>query len=209
MRMVILLNNSLQNPLKDFNLNVNSTIQSIFDFKYTKYIFISTIEVYNNKSKPQFNHENIKINPNILSNYGFDKYLAEQCITKYCHDFIIIRLGGIIGENMIKNPVYDIFVRKKIFVDINSKYQYIMTTDVGKILWGLIKNENNGIFNLCGNGNISLKEIITMFNQQIERDIYMKPLEVYNVNINKIKKIISIPETVDVLNKFYHQYHGD
>ena len=72
-----------EDPQLDFELNVHTTLKTIFDFKFNKYILISTVDVYNNLEEAKYNDETTTINPLTLSNYGFDKWVTEQLVKKY------------------------------------------------------------------------------------------------------------------------------
>ena len=69
----------------DFDKTVISTFKSTKDFKFKKYVLISSGEVYNKNIK--IKHENSKIESSKLSNYGFNKLLAEEIIKRTCNSF--------------------------------------------------------------------------------------------------------------------------
>ncbi|MEM3406005.1 MAG: NAD-dependent epimerase/dehydratase family protein [Candidatus Aenigmatarchaeota archaeon] len=197
-----------ENPKLDFDLNVISTLNSVFDFKPKFYIYLSTIDVYNNVAlKPK---ETDVIIPEKLSNYGFDKYISEQIIKKYCNEWLILRLGGMVGKNLKKNSVFDILNLKKTFVSPNSEYQYINTFDVGRIIYELLKKEiKNDIFNICGDGTIKVEKIAKIANITLPKECYSLKTEKYDIDISKIKSITYVPRTLDTIKNFIKNYKKD
>lgn len=89
-------------PKYDFEMNVKTTLDTLLDFKTDKYVYISSVDVYNDVSNPANNHEDAAIQAEKLSNYGFDKYLGELVVKKHAHNWIILRPGGMVGEGLRK-----------------------------------------------------------------------------------------------------------
>ena len=198
-----------ENPTKDFELSVKSVVQSIFDFPTKKYIYISSVDVYTNFSDGSKNVENFEINNSEQSTYGFHKWIAEQYVIKNTDNWLILRLGGMIGPNLKKGPIYDIMNNIDLRVSPKSKYQYIETSEVGKIInLILTKNCSNETFNICGNGTISLNEVADVLGKKLKQSKFLKPQH-YEINNNKInKKLIKIPETKKAVKNFFEKIYG-
>lgn len=198
-----------EDPELEFDLSVNSVLRTLFEFKYKKYFFISTVDVYNNVSEPNKNYEDIEIVITEQSNYGFHKYLAELLVKKYAKNWLIFRLGGVVGKNLKKGPVFDLLNNKPLWVDIKSEYQYINSDEVAEIGFALLNKVNsNEIFNICGDGCISLEEIRKYIKNPKEISYSIKnPLKQhYEININKLKSFITVSKTKDTIERFIHQY---
>jgi nucleoside-diphosphate-sugar epimerase len=197
-----------QDPKLDFRLNVQSTIDTLIDFDCDLYVLLSSIDVYSDVSDPENNHESIPVSPEKLSNYGFNKYLAELCVKKYSRKWLIVRLGGMVGQGLKKNPVYDLFHGQPLRVHPDSKYQYLNTQDVANLVYRLVSDgHRNEIFNLCGDGVISLKEIQEMLGKPYE-DNHLRH-EHYEVNIGKVKALYPVPSTASTIRTFLSNYQKD
>jgi len=185
-------------PITDFDMNVRMALKTTQDFKYKMYVLISSIDVYNTLSDPKHNSEETPITPEKLSNYGFDKYLTEYIIKKYCTNWLIFRLGGMVGKDMAKGPVYDILQNGEIYVHPDSQFQFINTDEVAEILFTIInKKISNEIFNVCGTGSLSIKDIASILNQKIENNEYNRLVyEINNKKIQTYKKLSSTKETI-------------
>lgn len=186
----------------DFDLTVNHTLNSITDFKYDKYVLISSGEVYYKKSKSA-TYENNQIKIDKISNYGFNKYLSEILVQKYCDKYIIFRMGGFVGEGIKKNIVYDLLNNKKLRLKAKSKLQFINTYESAKISYEIFINNKyySSIYNLTGKGSVTvslLKKLIS------SKSSYHKEstLTNYDMNLEKIQKIKSIPTTASSVKKF-------
>lgn len=130
-------------------MNVQTTLNTLFDFKIRKYVYLSSVDVYNDVSNPLNNYEDVIIKPELLSNYGFSKYLGELLVKKYAPNWLILRLGGMVGEGLKKNPIYNIIYLKKLFLNPKSRFQFMNTADVAKIIEKLLM-KNKEVFNVCG-----------------------------------------------------------
>ena len=180
-------------PTDDFNLNINGTMNSIFDFKYDKYILLSSIDVYGNFINKISTKEKTLIDKNDLSNYGFTKKISEELVQKYCNKYLILRLGGVLGKNLRKNPIFDISNNKKLFVHPRSKFSFISIFDIFNFI---LKTQNisNEIFNISGQGTIKISDIIDYFNYK--KNISNKlPTYNYLINIQKAKKKFSLKKS--------------
>ena len=194
---------SEQDPKLDFRLNVVSVIDSLKDFNCGLYVLLSTIDVYTDVSNPKYNHESVHIDAISLSNYGFHKYLAELCVMKYSHKWLIIRLGGMVGEGLKKNPVYDILHSQPLRVNPKSKYQYINTSQVAHLTYQLITDGHcNEVFNLCGDGLISLTDVQKAYGVPYAENGLRQ--ENYNINIQKLEALYNVPPTVSTIESFFN-----
>lgn len=136
-------------PKEDFQLSVLSVVNSLFDFKYNKYIYISTIDAEKNNDI-----------------YGFHRNLAEQLVVKYCKNWLIIRCCAIIGKNAKKGVVYDIINNKNLYLTKNSTLQLITDIDVAINLKKNIYIKNK-ILNFYSNDNVTIEEIAKILNKKI------------------------------------------
>jgi nucleoside-diphosphate-sugar epimerase len=188
-----------KDPAADFQMNVAATLKTIFDFKIGKYVFISTIDVYNDTQNTENNSEDATIVQDRLSNYGFHKYTAEQIVRKYCKKWIILRFGGLVGAGLKKNPVFDILKTGNIFVSSESRYQYLNTRDAAAIVGKLLELENE-VINVCGDGTISISEAAN--HAGVKLDENEKKKDFYDVNIEKLKSLVHVPKTKDTVFRF-------
>ncbi|MEM2954835.1 MAG: NAD(P)-dependent oxidoreductase [Candidatus Nanoarchaeia archaeon] len=186
-------------PKLDFEMNVKTTLDTLFDFKIDKYIYLSSVDVYNDVSNPANNHEGVAIQPEKLSNYGFDKYLGELAVKKYASKWVILRAGGMVGEGLKKNPIYDIIYLKKLFVHPKSQFQFINTTDVARIIEKLMELDCE-IFNICGIGAISLEEIVQYFSINLQE--HGTEIQHYEVSTKKLEKFLKVPTTKETVFNF-------
>lgn len=193
-----------QNPALDFKLSFLSVEKSLQDFKTKKYIYISSIDVYNNVSNPKENKEETRICVSRQSFYGFHKYLAEQIVKKYTREWLIVRCGGFVGQGLKKNSVFDILNYSPLRVHISSQYQYLPVDELPKIVFFLIKKRVfKEIFNVCGKGLMSLNEAAVLIpNYKLRYAANNNQKEVYNININKLNSLYRVPSTAQSVKEF-------
>ena len=110
------------NSVWDFEESVLSVYRSVFDFKYKKYIFISSIDA------------EVPGTP-----YGFNKHLSENIVKQYCKDYSIIRCPSIIGKNAVKGVVKGIQDGSKVYLTPDSRLMLINVSDVAETLNTLLK----------------------------------------------------------------------
>lgn len=193
-----------QDPAQEFDLSVRSVERSIHDFNVRRYVHLSSIDVYPDFMHPARNKEDSPIEPDRLSPYGFHKYLAEQLVRYYAKSWLLFRMGGFVGPRLWKNSIYDLLKGRPIRVNPDSEYQYLHTFDLARIVLECIEAGIEGeIFNICGDGTISLRSIAAMIPQT---DVSMgnpgAAREHYEINVDKIKTRCALPRTGDSVRRF-------
>lgn len=192
-----------QNIIKDFEASTLSVYKSLFDFKFDRYVYISSSDVYSNHANKLATKENQIIDTPKLCPYGFHKYLGEQLIKKYSKKYLILRCSMILGSQLKKGPIYDIQNNKPLFINKNSKIQMIDSQTIGLIIEKLVNRKiKNEIFNTGGNGIVNFKDIQTFF---INKKIIFNKLsekQIYEMNVNKLKRIFNLKSSSEYLTKY-------
>lgn len=193
---------AIRNPLKDFNLSTVSVYKSLFDFKFSTYIYISSSDVYMNHSDSVSTSENQIQESNKLSSYGLHKYLSEKVVENYCKSFIILRSSMLLGQNLKKGPVYDIINKNPLFISKTSRLQMINTREVASVIKFLIDNKiNNNVFNLGGRGVVDFKKIQAYFSVPISYQDKSET-QIYEMNVSKLNKLFPLKSSEEYLREF-------
>ena len=184
-----------EDPAREFDLSVASVVRALQDFPAKKQVFISTVDVYTAFANPADTAESVAIDPARQSRYGFHKWLAEQYVRKACADWLITRLGGMVGPGMKKSPVFDLLHDVPLRTHLDSQFQYMHTRDVGRIIRELLQGGvTREIFNVCGCGVISLRAIRDLLGKtgQEQPDL---PRQFYEINNAKVCALTQVPAT--------------
>ena len=100
-----------QNPVRDFDMAVRTVYESIINYNFNLYVYVSSIDV----ESP-------------ITCYGCNRLIAEEIVRVYCQDYLIIRLCSIIGPGMKKGVVKDILEGSPSRLTVDSQL-YLMTVD--------------------------------------------------------------------------------
>lgn len=194
---------SNERPIEDFRFSLEALLRSFFDFTFDKYIYLSSIDVYNDHEDPSCNREDSAIDIGEISNYGFHKYIGEQMVMHYLSNWLIIRLGGVLGPGLKKNPVFDLIHDTPLRVDKESEYQYLSTDYLAEVVFGLIEREKwREIFNICGEGTVALKEISSWQKKPPRFHDENVRRERYEVSNEKISQLFDMPDSLQVAKEF-------
>lgn len=185
-------------PKKDFKKSVLTTFDTIFDFKFKKYIFISSGDVYNRLGKDA-SEKKIILCPE--GSYGKNKLLSELIIKLYCKKWLIVRAGPIIGPNQKKGLIFDLKNNRTVYSNKNSTYCYIGANNFAKILLKISK-KNNKVFNISGNGTVKNSDIKKIINSTSLFD-KNKKIENYFLNNSLIEKELKtkLPKSISEIKK--------
>lgn len=188
-----------KNPIQEFSESTFSVRKSLEDFKFNKYILISSGEVY---SQGQAKKEDIILNGTTQSTYGFHKYLAELCVQHVAKNWLIVRQSGFVGPKMVKNAVYDVINAEQLWVHPDSHFQYIHTDQSAELIFNLInKKVSNQIFNLSSLGTISVNEIMQLAGRKVPYLGDDVPIKSW-IDVSKINKLLDLPHTKQTVQNF-------
>lgn len=190
-----------QNPVEDYKLTVDSVKNSLKDFNFKLYVYISSNDVYSDPEDPNQTHESITIDHSKLQPYGLHKLIAED-IVKTLPKYLILRCSAMIGKNLKKGVIKDIQDNRDLFVSLDSKLQFITASEVGSVIEMLIQRKlQNETFNCGGSGNVSVSEILQMFNKVLPT-ISEAQKQVYEINTNKLKSFFDLKTSKQYLEEY-------
>lgn len=197
-----------ENPLAEFEASVTHRLKSLQKFPADLHVHISSVDVYSDLTSSETTCENSPIDLKKMSRYGFHKWLAEELVRHYAPRWLILRLAGMVGAGLRKNPVFDILNGLPLRVHPESCFQYMRTDNVAEIGWNLSeKNFSGEIFNVCGDGTIAMKEIAKLAGRELnlsELPSNAMP-RIVEANNGKIKRLFSIPKTADTVCDFINE----
>lgn len=186
----------------DFEASVTSVKRSLCDFTFDRYVLISSGEVYPDVSQPTQTRESQILDLNKQTNYGFHKFLAEQCVRRSAANWLIFRLGGCVGPGLKKNPIYDILMGDGLWISEHSKLQYLATDTTAQVVMSIIqKGVSNEVFNLSGRGTVCLKDVMAWANSTIIANT-SHPMVHSEISLAKINNYYDLPKSSDVVRLF-------
>lgn len=191
-----------ENVLEDFDISTVAVYKSIFDFKYSTYIYISSSDVYKDHSNPLSTSESQLNDLEGLSTYGLHKYLSEIIVKSNCPNYIILRSSMILGKNLKKGPIFDIINNKPLFISPTSRLQMITTYEIANVITFLIdKKIENDIFNVGGKGIVDFKKIQTYFSISITSSKKAET-QSYEMNVSKLNRLFPLKTSEEYLQEF-------
>jgi nucleoside-diphosphate-sugar epimerase len=194
-----------ENPAAEFELSVVHCLKTLQRFPAALQVHISSVDVYSDLTSPATTHEDSPIDLAIVSNYGLHKLLAEQLVRHYAPRWLILRLAGMVGTGLRKNPVFDICHGQPLRVHPDSRYQYMSTDDVARIAWELVtRNISGEIFNICADGTITMREIAKLAGRELNLSLAASrdASRIVEASNGKIHKLFQIPKTYETIKQF-------
>ena len=194
-----------EQPVNEFPASVGHCLRVAHDFPAECHLHISSVDVYADLSRPGATKESDLIDVRGTSHYGFHKLLSEEVVRHYRPSWLILRLAGMVGPGLRKNPVYDIQHGQPIRIHPDSQYQFIATDAVAEIALALLTaGRRNEIINVCGDGLISPREIARLADRPLDLslvDAAAKP-RIVNVAVDKLRAVAVIPRTAETIGSY-------
>lgn len=162
--------------------------EKLLKIPHHKFIFISTIDVYPKNNVLHNEEEEIESNK-IQGVYTSTKYISEVFIQKMSPQWIILRCSALLGEDARKNSMVRILDEQTptLTVSANSEFNYILHKDFLKIINEMIRNNVQGIYNCCSNGNITLSEIAKKLKKEVTYgEYYYKTGKIDNSKLRRM-----------------------
>jgi nucleoside-diphosphate-sugar epimerase len=189
----------------DFEASVASVARTLRDFTVDLYVLISSVDVYNVLDDPAQNAEDAVIDPFRLSTYGFHKYLAEACVMRHARRWLIVRLAGMVGPGLKKNPVFDVLHGRPLSIHADSGYQFMSTDAAAEVVWRVIEaGVTNRVVNVCGQGLISPKAISELAGKPliVSPQAAASPPRVVHINTSLAGHFAALPDTTATIAEF-------
>ena len=199
-----------EDPVRDFDYSLKALLRSFEDFQFSSYVYISSIDVYSDHSHPEKNREDAEIDISALSHYGFHKFLGENMVRHHLSRWLILRLGGVLGPGLKKNPVYDLLHDVPLRVNEESRYGYIATDTAAAFVLDLAETDReNEIFNCCGTGTVSIREIREWLKKPLRYHGEALPVERYEINNGKLRSLFDVPESRPTARRFIDSFENE
>ena len=189
----------------DFEASVESVLRTIRDFRVERYVLLSSVDVYNVLDDPGQNGEDAVIDPLRLSTYGFHKYIAEAFVRRHAPRWLIVRLAGMVGPGLKKNPVFDVLHGRPLSIHPDSQYQFMSTDAAAQVVWRLVESGcSNRVVNVCGTGLISPREIAHLAGKPVvvAPEAGQAPPRIVHVNTRTAASIVDLPDTRATIAEF-------
>jgi len=191
-----------ERPLEDFELSVGGVRASLEDFHFSRYLYLSSADVYPDSSSAETTREDQRIEPQQQTPYGFHKYLAEQCARHRAREWLILRVSGCLGPGLRKNPVYDLLEGLPLWVEAASEFQYLHTADLARIVFELAElPAGKEVINVGGRGVMRMDEVARLSGLPV-RVRQGSPRVRCELDIRKLASYCAVPETGAAIRRF-------
>lgn len=181
--------------------------------KVKHFTFVSTNNIYGLEKNVQYN-EIDNANPSSENRYGFSKYLAELLVEDFSQKqkltYANVRVADVYGPgqkhgNLFKSIVNSVYNEKELVLygEGIRKRDYIYVKDVAAGLIYISKNNLSGVYNLSTGKGTTVKYLLNLVNELIDRKININKIDV------EIEDKSSVVLSPDKLAKegFYAKYN--
>ncbi len=192
-----------QDPAKGFDASVGSVMRVLQDFRFGYYVQLSSGAVYPSEGNPACNAEDVELQTDKMTHYGFHKWMAEQLVKHYAPRYLILRLGGFVGPNLKKNAVYDLLTDGNVFVHPGSEFQLMDTRDMARCVFDLCEvAQPNGVMNMSALGTVSVRQIAEWAGVDVAEQADSLPLVRAELNLGKVSTCLELPTTEASVKRF-------
>ena len=170
---------SLQEPKKIIDTNYCGSLNVLEAMrinKINKIIFLSTQDVYGNN----INSKEDEINDiSLLNAYALSKFLCEETIKLYSNlydiNYVIFRASNLYGKYQTRGLVHlmseRVLKNSKVEVGNNVSRDFLNVNDFVNAIMMAIDYNKNGIFNIGTGSSTTLKELIQMMAEILDKKI--------------------------------------
>jgi len=194
-----------ERPYEEFEASVIHRLHTLRDFPARRHLHISSVDVYPDLSSPATTSESTPVSAEDSSFYGLHKWMAEELVRKYCKNWLIVRLAGMVGPGLRKNPIYDILHGLPLRIHPESRYQFLSTDDAASISWSLVEEEQSGeTYNVCGEGAVTPLQIAALAARKLDFSMLAPGAtpRIVDINVDKIASVRKIALTTDTVRSF-------
>ena len=201
-----------QKPVEEFDLSVAQRLRTIETFPAALHLHVSSVDVYSDLDSVEGTREDSPVDLTRVSHYGLHKRLAEDLVRHYARRWLIVRLAGMVGPGLKKNPVYDVLHGQPQRIHPDSRYQFMDTREAARICWSLVEEGAPGeVFNVCGDGLVSPMEIAQLAGRELDLSL-LEPAagpRIVHVNVEKLRRRMPVPKTADAVSAFIRSWNRE
>lgn len=193
-----------RDPVGEIDRTIASVMRSTVDFAVDTYVLLSSADVYPCPDDPRRNSEAAPIDVAQLSVYGLTKHLAECVVRNRQARWVILRLGGLLGPGLRKNPVFDLLTgQSPLRVHPDSAFGYIHTEEVARLTAHLLQAGRTGeLLNVAGRGVVSVRELFGWVGRVPTPADEAQPRLHYEINNAKLAALWNIPASAATARDF-------
>lgn len=197
-----------EHPDLDLEATVLTAMRALFDFKARLFVQMSSVDVYPRVDDPALNAESVPIAPDDLSPYGLHKWMAETLVRRYARNWLVLRLGGLVGDGLKKNPIFDALHGVPLRLTADSELGFIDTAVVARILTDLIEGGvKDEIYNVCGTGTVRMSDLAELLSRPVVLSADGEQ-QLYRVNNTRLRQLHDIPQSRDAVLAFARRWLG-
>jgi nucleoside-diphosphate-sugar epimerase len=196
-------------PLFDFEASLGSVATYTHKIKADLTVLISTVIVYSRTDSQEATQEDVPMEITRLGPYGVHKAMAEQYVRRFAGDYLILRLPGLVGPGLRRNPVYDLLTPgKRIHMSARSRCNYIHTDKVADAAMTLINGRiKNDTFNIAARDSLKigdLEELVGIPAHYAEGADEV--VEYCDINIGKISAHMAMPSSAEGVLQYAREH---
>jgi nucleoside-diphosphate-sugar epimerase len=190
---------SLYKYFKDNVLFVNELVA----IPHKKFILFSTVDTYASNSDVHVEDELIHMDT-MRGVYAITKHISESIVKIKGRNFLILRPTTLLGKYARRNTLTRIIegVTEPLFLSGNSRFNYVLHSDIVEFITFSIGSDIKGIFNVASTGNIFLAEVAKLLNKKVRFGTYL--YDVGNISNDKIAALFPAfkKTSKEILNQF-------
>jgi nucleoside-diphosphate-sugar epimerase len=148
-----------QEPEQDL-LHVHQLVARLKSIEARRFYLFSTVDVYENPSMANENSETVS--DGTSNSYGLHRALLEKAVLELFPESLIMRLSGLVGVGLKKNPIFDLGARNNLeLLNADSQMQFLPLTNCWDWLESPQAMELTGVVNLTA-APVKLGEVATL-----------------------------------------------
>jgi len=172
-------------PEAFFKVNTLGTLNLLKSYRlYKKFIYFSTSHIYGRQERFPITED---ANPNPLDPYSVSKLAAEKLVRSWCEihkiPYTIVRPFNQYGPYqkdcfLIPSLIKRGLTEGKIYIYGDNERDYLYVEDLCRAIDLILKNEIEGIYNICSGKAYKISQIAKLVGKLLEvEEIEIRPLE--------------------------------
>lgn len=200
-----------EHPTEEFDASVYQHLRTLHELPAALQVHVSSVDVYADLRSPATTREDTAIDVGAQSHYGFHKLLAEQVARHYAKRWLVVRLAGMVGPGLRKNPVYDVLHGAPLRIHPDSQYQFMHTDAVARVVWDLVsRGIEQTTINVCGDGLVSPRQIAGWAG--VTPDLSLLPADaaprVVDADVEQLRAYGPVPSSARTIRAFVAEHQA-
>jgi nucleoside-diphosphate-sugar epimerase len=190
-----------EDPAWDLEQSVVSVSGYLHTVRAERWVMMSTVDVYPEPDELAGTSEDAPVDRSRLSPYGLHKRMAEDLVARFAPASLRLRLPGLVGPGLAKNPVFDhLTPDREVRISRRSSLNFVYTDWVAEAALELAEAGVTGALNLAAREPLAIGELAELTGvESASTPDAEEHVQRYAIDVSRAARHLALPTSAEAV----------